>query len=320
MTHSTAIGRFVATVLAGLLLLAACATEDDTEGADTTEAAPPDGPYTESPWWPYLQAHMDDESPRDVLGGPITVEATQEEGTVNWVLPGPRKLDPTIFGTADDPRGTEKPGPMVGVPEAARETLDDGSQVTAEPVPFSDNFESVSGSLEMSAVDITATDAATTKDRLEMTASFTSPDGHDYEVVASKVAPHGWINPTGGGVITNFIQHGVTGWGTRLMPTEYSDLSWYGVGDIFRDGEKIAENRPMHGMLTEFVRGEGYTLVDDSGVNPGGRHFHLFVFPFDPFGRPDPLPSGFELPNGQDQPFLHIMYPGVAASAGPVGP
>lgn len=251
-----------------------------------------------------------------MLGGPITVEASQGEGTVNWVLPGPRRLDPTIFGTADEPRGAEMPAPMIGVPVAAR-TSGEGGQVTAMPVPFSDNFKAVSGSLTMTAVDATATDAATTRDRLEMTAEFTSPDGHDYRVEASKVAPHGWFNPTGGGVVTNFIQHGVTAWGTRLMPSEYSDVSWYGVGNVFRDGELIAEGRPMHGMLTEFVRGEGYRLVTDSEVQPGGRHFHLFVFPFDAFGRPDPLPSGFALPNGEDQPFLHIMYPGVEATAGP---
>lgn len=114
---------------------------------------------------------------------------------------------------------------------------------------------------------------------------------------------------------TNFIQHGVTGWGTRLMPTEWADVAFYGSGTLSRDGEMIAENRPTHMMLTEFVRGEGYTLAVDDEVNPGGRHLHLMMFPFDRFGSPDPVPTGFELPNGEQQPFLHIMYPGFSVEA-----
>lgn len=269
--------------------------------------------YMKSPWWPYLSAHIDDPDPLPVVGGPITVNVTQEDGVANWVLPGPRDLDPTIFGTADDPQGTEMPPIFFGVPPEARETRDDGSQVTGVPTPFSDNFASTEGaSLTMTAVDATATDGATTEDDVSLEATFAAPDGQgEYRVVVENVAPHGWISPTAGGVITNFIQHGVTGWGTRLMPTEYDDVAFWGMGDIYKDGVLIAEGRLVHGMVTELVRGENYELAFDDEVDPGHRHFHLIVPPFTPQGEQNPVSTGFMLPNGMEQPFLHVMFPNI---------
>jgi hypothetical protein len=32
-------------------------------------------------------------------------------------------------------------------------------------------------------------------------------------------------------------------------------------------------------------------------------------------GNHDAVPTGFELPNGEQQPFLHIMYPGFEWTA-----
>ena len=61
----------------------------------------------------------------------------------------------------------------------------------------------------MTVVDATATDGATTKDRIDFEAIFMAPDGQgEYRVVVKEAAPHGWFAPTAGGVITNFIQHG----------------------------------------------------------------------------------------------------------------
>ncbi|PSO52035.1 MAG: hypothetical protein BRC31_05530, partial [Actinobacteria bacterium QS_5_72_10] len=94
-------------------------TEASTTLTTTTapDVEPPDdAPFRQSPWWPYLSSHIDDDDPRDVVGGPIEISATQTQGAVNWVMPGKRELDPTIFGTADDPKGTEKPAMLLGVP------------------------------------------------------------------------------------------------------------------------------------------------------------------------------------------------------------
>lgn len=278
----------------------------------------PSGVYKQSPWWPYLSAHIENENPPDIIGGPITVHVTQESGGANWTFPGPRKLDPTVFGTADKPKGTELPALILGVPEELRETLPDGTQQTKVPTPFSDKLvASTRGSVRMTVVDATATDGATTKDRIDFEATFEAPNGQgQYRVVVQKAAPHGWFIPTAGGVITNFIQHGVTGWGTRLMPTEYVYVAFWGLGDIFKDGELVAQERLVHVMLTEFVREAPYDLAFDEGVNPNARHLHMIVPPFTVYGDPSPVTTGFILPNGMEQPFLHVMFPDVQVEAG----
>lgn len=156
---------------------------------------PDDAPYRESPWWPYLSAHVADDDPKDVLGGPLAVQGQQEQGTVNWVLPGKRTLDPAVFGTADNPEGAEQPAMLVGVPPPARETADGDGQRTAQPTPFSDKAEQVEGSVDMTLIDATATDAATTEDRIDFEATFTSPDGADYRVVVERPAPMAGSSP-----------------------------------------------------------------------------------------------------------------------------
>ena len=59
---------------------------------------------------------------------------------------------------------------------------------------------------------------------------------------------------TGGGVVTNLILHGLTGWGTRLMPTEFVYATFWGIGDIYKDDELIAGRREVHVTLTEGLR------------------------------------------------------------------
>lgn len=279
-----------------------------------------DAPYKQSPWWPWISAHAGNENPPQLLTGPIAVSLSQAEGgAANVLLPGPRQLDPTVFGTADAPKGTDLPPIVLGVPEAMRTEGEDGGLMTAGPTPFSNNFVTVAGSLEASFVDATAMDGARTQDTIDFRATFSSPAGDEYEVIVPNAAPHGWFNPTGGGVVTDFIQHGVTKWGTMLMPTEYSYVSFWGMGNILKNGEVIAEGRLVHGMLTEFVRKAPYDLAFDSEISPNSTHFHLMIPPVDPFGNPNPVPTGWELPNGAEMPFFHVMFPVVEASATPLG-
>ena len=269
--------------------------------------------YEQSPWWPWLSAHIEIENPPDVPGGPITTTAIRENGPAFWAFPGPRKLDPTVFGTADNPLGTEQPALFLGVPVQMREQTEDGSWQTSVPTPFGDKFAALEGaSVRSIAVDATAIDGATTKDEIDFEATFPAPeDQGTYRVVVQKAAPHGWAYPTGGGVVTDVMLHGVTGWGTRLMPTEFTYSAFCGAGDIYHNEELVAEGHGIHMMLTEFVRGEGYKLVFDEGVNPTNRHLHLMALPFTLKGEPQPVPTGFMLPNGMEQPFLHVMVPAV---------
>lgn len=280
-----------------------------------------DAPYKQSPWWPWLSAHVKNDSPPQLLTGPIEVTLNQAEGgAANFLMPGPRMLDPIVFGTADNPKGMDTPAVVLGLPEQMRTDAPGGGQMTKGPTPFGDTAKTVQGSIQARFVDATAMDGARTQDQIDFAATFQSPDGqHTYKVVVKMPAPHGWFNPTGGGVITDFMQHGVTKWGTELMPTMYSYLSFWGMGNIFRDGELIAEKRVVHGMLTEFVRKAPYDLAFDNEVNPNATHFHLMIPPVDPFGNPSPIPTGFTLPNGKELPFFHVMFPLTKGEAHPLG-
>lgn len=265
-----------------------------------------DGPYTKSPWWPYLSAHMEDDSPPAIIGGPIVMSIKQEGAPVRWILLSPRDLDPTIFGTVDDPKATEPP--PIGVPVAGREVRN-GSFVTANPVPASDKSATVDGTLDLRLVDRTATDAASTEDEISMVATFTAPDGGGtYRIEVDTPVSHGWYSPTVGGVGTNLVMHGITKWENQIMPTFFAYATFWGLGDIYLDEELIVEDGFIHGMLSEGIRGEGYVMVTDEGVNPNFRHFHLMAFPHTPKGEPNPIPSGYVTEGGMEQPVFHIMY------------
>ena len=100
------------------------------------------------------------------------------------------------------------------------------------------------------------------------------------------------------------------------MPQVYSYVAFWGVGELSVDGEVVASNRLVHGMITNNVRDpEDYTLGFDNDVDNSRIHLHLIlpnteVTPNGP--KTSPVPTGFMLPNGVEQPFLHIMYEDVS--------
>jgi len=250
---------------------------------------------------PYTQAHAARENPPGLLGGPLTVEVSQTNGSTRFLLPGPRALDPAVFGTPEQPAGFDAtaPFPLMGVPLDLR--LADGGAytITARATPYSNWREVGVGSVHMKLVDATAIDGKRTKDRIDFEAEFKLPDGVSYKVVCKKPLPHGMAFPSFGGVATNVLVHGNSGVGTRLMPTEYMYAGFWGIGDIYRDGKLVNSNHLIHAMLTEAVRGDGYALDFDGDVGnpPTTRTLHLMVPPFKPVpGKglvPDPLKTSF---------------------------
>ncbi|MFQ6673906.1 MAG: hypothetical protein ACE5GH_03855 [Fidelibacterota bacterium] len=248
----------------------------------------------------YTMGHSKFESPPDRLGGPLRVKVTQNKGSTRWVLPGPRFLDPRVFGTPDFPTGFDQaPFPLLGVPLDLRKSRDGRYTFADHATPFSNWREVGVGSINMEVVDATAIDGARTKDEVHFEATFESPDGkHSYRVTADRALPHGMAFPFFGGVVTNHLLHGVTGIGTRLMPTEFTYVAFWAVGNIYRDGQLVNENHLIHVMVTEIVRGENYALQFDQGVGnpPSGTTLHLMVPPFKPTPeglKPDPVKSGF---------------------------
>jgi len=247
-----------------------------------------------------------------VVGAPNRADV-RASGDVRWIVPGVRRLDPTIFGTPDAPLGFED---GVGIPIEAREVSADGTEftVTKKPGPFSDAWKPIEGRSRVRVVDVTALAGETTSDRVSAWFRFTSPDGkHTYHLHVRRVLPRLPDHENFGGVARNVLQHGRTGIGTKLMPQVFAYVAFWGVGDLYRDGELVAPNQFVHYMVTDQVRdiAGDYSLGFDGDLQVGDLQAHLILPPIEVTEegpKPRPVPTGFTLPNGQEQPFLHIMY------------
>jgi hypothetical protein len=82
---------------------------------------------------------------------------------------------------------------------------------------------------------------------------------------------------------------------------------------VHKNGEVVERPRLVHGMLTEYVRKEGYKLAMDHEVTPTRLHLHVMVPPMMPNPEKghfveDPLSTGFMLPNDKELPFWHVMF------------
>ncbi len=245
-------------------------------------------------------------------------------GDVRWILPGPRRLDPAIFGTPDNPLGFEDD---IGVPLKARKVNDKGTAftTTAGPTPMSDRHAVVTGSFKVSLSDRTRIDSRASQDTAQGEFQFTDPSGSKtYRVVLKKLLPVGPVHPFFGGVLTDGFHHGKTSFGTRLQPTVYTYAALWAVADLYINGEKVGDNRMVHMMSTERVRSsdaDGYKLLFDSELPHKGIHTHLLlpntiITPEGP--KPQPVPTGFVLPNGNEQPFFHIMFENTKLDGLPV--
>ena len=263
----------------------------------------------------YLEAHRNVEDPMELLGGPISFTIEQSAGGARVALPARRELDADVFGTPEMPLAfTGTPG-MTGVPVPFRGTSNGQFTRLDRPTPFGNKSTVMSnGTMTLKATDATATDAATTQDEVQFKASWEDEQGNTYAVrCCEMLASAGAEFPTFGGVMTNHILHGFTGIGTPLFPSAYTYAAFWGMGAVLKNGEVVDKPRLVHGMLTEYARTEGYELAMDREVTPQRRHFHLMVAPFMPVEGDhsfthDNVSTGFQLPNGQELPFWHVMF------------
>jgi hypothetical protein len=270
----------------------------------------------------YLQAHRDVQEPMRLLGGPISFTIEQAAGGARVALPARRELDPDVFGTPALPLAfTGTPG-MTGVPVPFRGTKEGQFTRLDRPTPFGNkSMVMANGTMSLTATDATATDAATTEDKVEFTASWQDEEGNTYAVrCCERLASAGAEFPTFGGVMTNHILHGFTGIGTPLFPSAYTYAAFWGMGAVLKNGEVVDRPRLVHGMLTEYARTEGYELAMDREVTPQRRHFHLMVAPFMPVEGEhtfthNNVSTGFQLPNGQELPFWHVMFQNLEISS-----
>lgn len=257
--------------------------------------------------------------------GAGTVTVRQLPGDdVRWILPGPRRLDPALFGSPETPRRTE---PVTGVPLADRLRSADGSRFTTTfgPTPFSDFFAPVTGGIEAVLIDRTPADTPQSQDRALLRAMFTGPGGrHQYRVELVQLLPVGTAHPTFGGVLLDGLIHGRTGVGTALQPTMRSHAALWGVARFFVDDRLIADDRLVQLMVTERVRSpdhDGYRLLWENERGTGGNlQAHLLL--------PDvavtadglaqrPLETGLITPTGMRQPFVYLIFESAAIGGGP---
>jgi len=187
------------------------------------------------------------------------------------------------------------------------------------PTPFSDGFAAITGNYYYKVTDITLDDTPLSKDTIDFTTSFTSPvdaagEIHSYKVITKRIIPVGPVHTFLGGVGTNFDFHGMTGIGTKLMPTMPTQVAFWGIGSFEVDGVVVATNRLVHLMTTCNTRDAEYRLVFDDGVDCSRTHTHVILpnIEITPNGPAmSPLPTQFELPNGMNQPFIHAMFENV---------
>lgn len=237
----------------------------------------------------------------------------QPDGDVKWILPGPRRLDPQIFGTPNMPLGFE---PEIGVPVQNRSVSGNAFTTTKEPTPFSDNFSRIKGSFYMNLRDLTPVDVNQSKDTATAEFNFTDPAGNiTYRVVLRNVTYVGQAHPVLGGVLIDGIAHGKSSIDTRMEPTSYVYGAVWGVGDLYVNGILVSDNRVIHAMATERVRSpeqQGYRLLFDNELPHYGIQAHLLLPDMIMTGngtmKKQPVPTVYTLPNGQEQPFIHVVF------------
>ncbi len=230
----------------------------------------------------YTMSHARASNPPDLLGGPIRVGLVKKNTGTHWILPGPRAVDPVVFGTPAHPAGWEQaPFPLIGMQPGWLRSENGRYTIVDHATPFSDWKASGVGSVRMKLVDATAIDGARTKDKVDFDATFKSPDDKFiYRVVVKKALPHGKGYPFFGGVVTNHLMHGGTAIGTRLMPTEFVYAGFWGIGKIYRNGKLVNDGQIVHMMIGEQVRDGKHELQFDGGVDPHGVTMHLMVPPY----------------------------------------
>jgi hypothetical protein len=245
-----------------------------------------------------------------------TVDVSQQPGgTVRWILPGERRLDPGIFGTPQKPLGFE---PEIGVPIEDRMINENGTAFTTtkEPTPFSDSFVAINGSFSMNLVDRTPVDVNKSIDNATAEFNFTDPTQNiRYRVVLTNVTNVGQFHPIFGGVVIDGIAHGRTAIDTRLEPTSYVYGAVWGVGELYINDTLVSDSRVMHAMATERVRSydqQGYRLLIDKELPHRGIQVHLLlpdmVMAANGTMQKEPVPTNYTLPNGQAQPFIHVAF------------
>lgn len=210
----------------GLAAVVFAACEADSEPEPAIEAEPDQARTESEPGQPGVEA-----TATRVTGG----------GPVIQVIPGPAS-------TADSAESV-----IAKMPAEMQQQM----RMMAEKGPFSDTVARIAGEFRATFWDVPQQ-----QDSVQGEATFTSQDGAQWRVVVNRVKPEGTtMEPTFGGVATNLVYHGATGIHSPLVPTIRSVVSYWGMSEVYRNGQLVSDQAPTHIMLTSDTREDdrGYT-------------------------------------------------------------
>lgn len=213
--------------------------------------------------------------------GVARVTRTEGGGAVIQVLPGPDAM-------------ADSAAPLIAKAPAEQQEM---LKMLAMNGPFSDKVAVVSGDFRG-----TFWDRGRSGDSVAALATFTSQDGASWRVVIDRVAPAdaGPMDPHWGGVGTDVTYHGSTGLGVPLVPTVRSQVSYYGMARVYRNGALVDDNAPLHLMLTSQTRGKArgsdYAYTCWNCARNHVEQLHLMLMP--PMGKMYPVPGGI----------VHVMW------------
>ena len=215
---------------------------------------------------------------------------------------------------------------IAGVPLELRATNEEGTKFTKtkKATPVSDQGKIVSGQFEITfkdrqPIDLRG-DLTDTLDDVDLTLGFTDPVGNKYEIEVLKLYQPPFPGfESGGGVVTDTWTHGGTGTDSPLFPKVFTYGAFWGIGNVIINGEVADKNKWVHLMTTQTVRnkyyrlaiGEELPLKAEETIAGQVHHTHLIVRPITitPEGpKFEPVKTAFALPNGKNQPFIHVMF------------
>lgn len=259
-------------------------------------------------------------APSSVSLGDLNVRFTATAEHAHWHHPGVRNLDPAVFGTVDNPLGTEF---SFGVPLYDRN--DDGQgnwTTTALPVAESNNATHLPGlhTASLRVLDRTPTDqpsyTSPTMDELSFECSVVDPFGRQITIRANQALPKGPFTPFFGGVGTNTLVHGQTGIGSKLTPRTFAYCLIYAKGEVLIDGQLLPGNdqRLIHVMVCQGTADDTYSPGAAGGtgpytgsndeVDPDDLELHVHVPPT----RFTPNPVANSPVVGVGTEWIHLMF------------
>ena len=211
----------------------------------------------------------------------VRVTTVRGGGPVIQMLPGPDAM-------------ADSAAPVIAKAPAEKQQM---LKMLAMKGPFSDDAARIKGRFSG-----TFRDAGSSGDSVSALATFTSQDGAHWRAVIDRVAPQdeGPMDPHWGGVGTDVTYHGATGLGLPLVPTVRSQVSYYGMAHLYRDGQLVDDNAAVHVMLTSQTRGKArgrdFAYTCWNCTKNKVEQLHLMLMP--PMGKMYQVPGGI----------IHVMW------------